>query len=200
MRLHETCAMIAHINSKSIIGLKGVIMNTIDTIMSRKSIRSYTGESISDEELNTIIEAGEAAPVGMGRFGSCHITIIKNKELISEIDSAAAKMFGNPASHPLYGAPIFVVVSANIPPQSENSMHSSAAMIVHNMALMATDMGIGSCDIWGAVRAMNADSALVKKLNLPEGFVPCCGIILGKTTETFTKRDIDFNRMGKNII
>lgn len=175
-------------------------MNTIDTIMSRKSIRSYTGESISDEELNTIIEVGEAAPVGMGKFDACHITIIKDKALISEIDSAAAKMFGNPAAHPLYGAPIFVVVSANIPPQMDNVMFSSAAMIVHNMALMATDLGIGSCDIWGAVRALNGDPAFVQKLNLPEGFVPCCGIILGKTNETFTKRDIDFNRIGKNEI
>ncbi len=38
-------------------------MNTMETICSRKSIRTYTGEQITEEQLNTILKAANAAPI-----------------------------------------------------------------------------------------------------------------------------------------
>ena len=58
------------------------------------------------------------------------------------------------------------------------------------MALAAVELGLGACHIWGAVRAINADEALLKELSLPEGFAPCCGLIAGKTAETYAPREI----------
>lgn len=53
-------------------------MNTMETICSRKSVRTYTGEQITEEQLNTILKAANAAPVGMGQYEGVHLTVITN--------------------------------------------------------------------------------------------------------------------------
>lgn len=176
-------------------------MEVLSVINERKSIRSYTGRQISDEQLATILKAAEEAPVGMGRFENYHLTIVTNREILAQIDAAGAKAFGDPNMHPLYGAPMYILVSAKAPePGRENSVLSSAAIIVHSMALAATDLGVGQCDIWGATAAMSKVPQIVESLKLPEGFVPCCGIVLGQTEETYETRDISLDRISKNAI
>ena len=39
---------------------------TIEDLISRRSIRKFKDEQISDEDLNTILEAGTYAPTGRG--------------------------------------------------------------------------------------------------------------------------------------
>lgn len=175
-------------------------METLDTICSRKSIRKYTGEGISEEELNKLLVAAEASPIASGQFQNYQLTVVENKELIAEIDANGAAFSGNPKAHPLYGAPLLIVVSAKVSAGRENPVYSSAAMIVHNIALEAVDLGIGHCDIWGTTMGLAQNPDLVKKLNLPEGYTPCCSIILGRTGETYTKREIPLDKIKVNRI
>ena len=176
-------------------------MNTLEAIYSRKSIRSYTGESITNEELNTILKAANASPVGMGQFESLHLTVITNKELLGKIKAVTAAMFGKPDMHPLYGAPTLILVSSKKPaPMMENVAYSNAAIMVHNMSLAATELGVGSCYIWGATAALSRNAEILAKLDLPEDFIPCCAIALGKTDCTYEMRDIPENKIAKTII
>lgn len=176
-------------------------MNTMDTLKRRRSIRTYTGEGISREELNMILDAAYAAPVGMGAYDSLALTVVTNKKLLAKYDEAAARLFQKPDSHPLYGAPMMIVVSSQMQnPPMDNVSYSNAAIIAHNMTFAAVEQGIGSCLIWGAVVAGNADKELVKELNLPEGYRPCCAVILGKTTEVYEPREIPANRIKTLII
>lgn len=71
-------------------------MNTMETICSRKTIRSYTGENITADELNVILKAANASPVGMGQYDSMHLTVITNEELMNKIDAAGALCLVNP--------------------------------------------------------------------------------------------------------
>lgn len=49
-------------------------------------------------------------------------------------------MFNKPDMHPLYNAPTLIVVSSKKPePMMENVAYSNAAIMVHNMALAATE-------------------------------------------------------------
>lgn len=176
-------------------------MNTMETICSRKSVRNYTGESITVEELDTILKAANASPVGMGQFDSLHLTVITNKELLSKIEKATAVMFGKPDMHPLYNAPMLVLVSSKeAAPMMENVVYSNAAIMVHNMALAATELGVGSCYIWGAVVAASHNPEILAELKLPEGFIPCCAICLGKTEETYELREIPVNKISQTTI
>ncbi|MCD7981390.1 MAG: nitroreductase family protein [Clostridiales bacterium] len=170
-------------------------METLKAINARKSVRSYTG-ALSDNALQTVLAAGQAAPIGMGKYDAMHMTVIRDSSLLAELDKNAADFFGNPSMHPLYQAPCLILISTPVPdPANGNVAYSNAAVMTQNMSLAATDIGIGSCLIWGAVAALNTNPALVAKLNLPEGHTVCCGIAIGETKDTFPERDIPADRI-----
>lgn len=176
-------------------------MNTLETLYSRHSVRSYTGEPLTEGELAEILKAAKAAPVGMGKYETLHLTVIQNPDLLKEIDSTAAALFQQPQMHPLYGAPTLVLVSAQVPPEGMGNIpYSNAATVVQNMALAATELGVGVCHIWGATFALAKSPELVKELSLPEGFAPCCAAILGKTNETYAQRDIPEDRIAVTVL
>ena len=175
-------------------------METMSTITSRRSIRSYTGEGISDSDLQTVLKAANAAPVGMGKYENAHLSVIQDPKLLREIEASAAEALGRPDASIFYGAPTYIVVSAK--PYGDalgNIDYANTGIIVHNMALAATDLGVGSCYIWGGTMALVANPALVARLNLPEGFVPCGGIVLGVSDETYAPREIP-QRIGTNYV
>lgn len=170
----------------------------MEAIFKRRSVRSYTGEQIGDDDLNLILKAANAAPVGMGRYDDVHLTVVTRAELLGKIDAAGAAMFGKPDIHPLYGAPTLIVVSAKMPTDEgmKNVTYSNAAIIAQNMALAATELGVGSCHIWGATMALARNAELLAELRLPAGFVPCCAVALGKTEGTFAEREIPLDRIA----
>ncbi|MGN0814161.1 MAG: nitroreductase family protein [Candidatus Coproplasma sp.] len=176
-------------------------MNTFETICSRKCVRSYTGELPTEEELKKILIAANASPVGMKAYDSLVLTVISDKSLLEKIDENCGEYMKMQNFSMLYGAPCLILVSSKIAPQpGDNTAYSNAAIIVHNMALEAVELGLGSCYIWGAVFALNSNAALIKELNLPEGYVPCCALALGKTQETYAEREIPEDRLKINYI
>lgn len=171
-------------------------MNAMDLICSRKSIRSYTGENITDAELKTLLTAAYAAPIGRAEYDSLALTVITNPDLLKKLDENTAKLFKKPDLHPLYHAPMLIVVSTPLTQTPmDNIAYSNAAIIVENIALAAVELGIGSCHIWGAIMALKDAPELVAELNLPEGYSPCCSIILGKTNEKYEPREIPEERI-----
>ena len=175
-------------------------MNTFDNLFSRKSIRAYNGESITEAELNQILKAAYAAPVGRALFDTLHLTVITNRDYINKWEDYCVSQTEH---RPFYGAPAVILVSSLIPStdlKSVNVNFSNAAILVQNMATAATELSIGSCHIWGAVRFLNDNEELLKELNLPEGMIPCCAIILGHTDEKYTPRDIPENKIKTDFM
>ena len=176
-------------------------MNTMDAICSRKSVRSYTGENISEAELKQILKAAYAAPVGMKAYDTLILTVVTNQAFMDKLNADSAAMMGRPDAVPLYGAPMLIIVSSTLPGGArDNVAHSNAACIVENIALEAVELGIGTCHIWGAIRALNANPELLKELELPEGYVPCCAVILGHTDETYELREIPMDRIKTDYL
>lgn len=172
-------------------------MNFTTVLNARKSIRSYTGECITDEAMKKIIHAANASPVGMGKYDSVHITIVKDKEILSELENNTAKIFNVEGHSFLYGAPELIIVSTN---STDNVGYSNAAIIAQDMALAAVDENVGACHIWGCIMALQANPALIQKLGIPEGFTPACALAVGVTTETYETREIPENRININEI
>jgi nitroreductase len=175
-------------------------MNTFDNLFSRRSIRKYNGENITEEELQLILKSAYSSPVGRARFDSLNITVITNRNYIDKWEDYCEKTINH---RPFYNAPMVILVSSLIPAtdlKSVNVNFSNAAILVQNMAIAATELGIGSCHIWGAVRSLTDNEELLNDLNLPEGMIPCCAIILGHTDETYTLRDIPDDKIKTNFI
>ena len=55
------------------------MMNAMDNLFARRSIRSFTGEPLERETIDHLLKAAYAAPVGMGRYDSLHITVVTNR-------------------------------------------------------------------------------------------------------------------------
>ena len=94
---------------------------------------------------------------------------------------------------------MLILISSKKMPMMENVMYSNAAIMAHNISLAATELNIGSCYIWGAVAGMTNDEEILKELNLPIDFIPCCAVSIGKTNETFEEKEIP-NRIEKKYI
>ena len=159
-------------------------MNTLDAISNRKSIRSFTGEPVSQEELDQVLHAAQSAPVVMADYNNCILTVVKDREVLDLIEDAGRALFNSDAMpNPLYGAPTLVLVSMRIYPGREAAMFASAGAIVENMAIAATDLKIGSCWIWASVTAVQGNKEIYDRLGLPEGFTPCGSLVLGRAEE-----------------
>ena len=164
--------------------VKRGVMQTLDAISNRKSIRSFTGEPVSQEELDKIIHAAQSAPVVMADYNNCILTVVQDPEVLGLIEDAGRALFNSDAMpHPLYGAPTLILVSMRIYPGREAAMFASAGAIVQNMSIAATDLKIGSCWIWASVTAVQGHRDIYERLGLPEGFTPCGSIILGRAEE-----------------
>ena len=112
-----------------------------------------------------------------------------------------ADLTGTPDLHPFYGAPTVILVSSDISAHPMNNVnYSNAAIIVQNMALAAVELGVGSCHIWGAVRALENEDDFIKELNIPEGKIPCCALALGHFDGEYELREIEDNRILTNYV
>lgn len=176
-------------------------MNTLETLYSRKSIRNFNGDGITEAELQEILKAAYAAPVGHALYDTLGLTVISNKELLEKWEKHMATVTGEPDLHPFYGAPTVILVSSVMPAAPMNNVkYSNAAIVVHNMALAATELGVGACHIWGATGVLDGNAELIRELKVPEGMVPCCAIALGKTDEKYIIREIPDNRIKTEYI
>lgn len=176
-------------------------MNTLETIFSRKTIRNFNGVNITEDQLNAILKAAYAAPVGRAMYETLSMTVITNKELLCKWEQIVATAMGNPDMHPFYGAPTVILISSAMPSlQANNVNYSNAATLVQNMALAATELGVGACHIWGAVGALNGNSDFIKELKVPDGMTPCCAIALGCFDGKYEQREVDENRIKTEYI
>ncbi len=167
-------------------------MNTLNALYSRRSVRNFNGKAVSERELSEILKSAYAAPVGRAMYDSLSMTVVTNKDLLRKWEQYMADAVGNPDIHPFYGAPTVILVSSE---GDGNVNYSNAAILVQNMALSATDMGVGACHIWGAVGVLKGNAELVKELKVPDGMTPCCAIALGHFDGKYEIRSIPENRI-----
>ena len=160
-------------------------MNTLEAIAKRKSTRAYTDRQIPEEALDAILKAGCAAPVAMARYDSLHITVVQTKELIDRVNAATeetlVKRIGQRKSMD-FGAKTLIFVSSK-PIHRPGTECCNVGIVVENMVLAATDLGIDSVILGAAPAAVAQDPELMKALEIPEGFTPILGIFLGYGAE-----------------
>ncbi len=125
------------INS-GVINMNEVIKN----IKTRRSVRKFSDEQISENILNEIISAGLYAPSAMNTQ-LWQITVLKNDEKIVELQKAVAKALDRPDYHRFYGAPVFIIVTV---PSDYRHGAVDTACVLENMFLAAHSLGVGS--VW----------------------------------------------------
>jgi nitroreductase len=154
-------------------------MGVLDIISSRRSIRKYKADTIPEEALRQILQAGILAPSGNNRqtWNFYVVQGKKREEMVSRLMEGLANrekegedLAGVKHSFDIMAqAPVTVFVyrpNRTEPwPASSKSQHlsdvvdvQSVGACIENMVLMAEEMGIGSlwiCDVFAAYEELN---------------------------------------------
>ena len=150
-------------------------METIQAIMTRRSIRSWTNEPVTPEERKTILEAAMNAPSAADARPWHFVTID---------DPAVIAQFTQMGGTEMLAESTFMVlvccdVSKEIYPGFWPQDCSCAA---HNMQLAAHDLGIGC--VWIAVHPLEEREKTCRKvLNIPKSITPFALIAMGVPNE-----------------
>lgn len=115
--------------------------STIIDLKTRRSIRAYKPEQITDEELNTILEAGTYAASGMGAQAAV-IVAVQDKTLITKLEQLNAEALNAPGEKTFYGAPTVLTVLAD---KTQATPFQDGDLVMGNLMNAATALGIGSC-------------------------------------------------------
>lgn len=112
---------------------------TIKTLASRASCRSYRPEPLSREQLEDILTAGLKAPSGMNRQTQ-RFVVVQDPETISELSRMNAAVMGKNID-PFYGAPDVIVVLV----KKEGTYLYDGSLAMGNLLNAAYSMGLGCC-------------------------------------------------------
>ena len=162
---------------------------TLAVIKNRRSIRKYKAEQISDEELQSIMEAAIHAPSAINQQ-KWHFTVIQDKAALAKIVSIAKvnmmnsgiEFLTNRASSPdfdlFHKAPTVVMITAD---EKTRFTEVDCGAAVENIALAARALNIGSCPIGLAEFAFASEEAdeIKRELGVPEGYKHVISITLG---------------------
>lgn len=175
-------------------------MNTLEAIAKRKSTRAYNGEQISEDALQAILKAANAAPVAMAKYDSLHITVIQSEAVIKQINDLTAEMFAKRMGvkkNTDFGAKTMVLVSTSTEGLPPEMVYANVGIVIENMVLAATSMGIDSVILGGAPAIVAQNAELVKSLGIPEGCKPVLGALFGyaQNDEPAKEHSIEVNRV-----
>ena len=174
---------------------ENTVPSALDVIMTRTSIRNFTGDPVSREQLETILKAGMAAPTAMNTQ-PWRFVVVTDKERIAEV-------FGSgPRSGMFQTAGAVIVVCGETtsmrkpfgqPDAPEVEMpnmcwYEDCALAGENILLAAHALGLGA--VWTAgYPAQERIAPIAAALGLPEKVVPLCIIPIGVPAENPAPKD-----------
>lgn len=158
-------------------------MNTVfETIKHRRSVKKYKNTPVPRELVEKVAEAGTYAASGMNRQSPI-ILAITNKEVRDKLAAINAKAMGMEGIDPFYGAPVVLVVLA----KKDVPTHVyDGSIVMSNMMLAATELGLGNCWIHRAKEEFESDygKEILAKLGINDEYEGVGNLILGYADET----------------
>ncbi len=152
-------------------------MDALEAIRTRRSVRRYTPEPVSEEQLRVLLEAAMLAPSAANQQ-AWHFVVVDERELLDRI----------PTFHPycafLREAPLGVAVCGDLKRERFGGMFwvQDGAAATQNLLLAARALGLGAC--WLAVYPIDERvRGLRELLRLPDHLVPLNVVSVGHPAE-----------------
>ena len=151
---------------------------TMEDLLTRRSVRSYTDEIPPMEVIEEICKAGTYAPTGMNRQSPI-IIAVTNKEMRDRMSKLNAGVMGAD-NDPFYGAPVVLVVLAD---KSVHTCVEDGSLVMGNLMNAAHAKGLGSCWIHRAREVFESEEGkqILKELGIEGDYVGVGNCILGYT-------------------
>ena len=144
----------------------------LDNIHARKSVRSYTEEAVSHEQVETLLRAAMAAPSGMN-LQAWRFVVVTRQEVKDKLATGFNKMIAK--------APVVIVVcgkTTNKLGASNNNWTADCAAATENLLLAAEALGLGA--VWTACYPYDDRmNPAIEALGLPDNVKPYCIVPVG---------------------
>ena len=156
----------------------------LENIHSRKSVRQFTSEPVSDEHIETMLRAAMAAPTAVN-YQPWRFVVITERE---QLDAMSEVL---PFAKMLKQAPLAIVVCGQTTwfDGNENPFwQQDCSAAVQNLLLTAEALGLGA--VWtGVYPDMRLAQPLAEYLGLPSDVMPLCTSPIGHHDGTTPPRD-----------
>ena len=161
---------------------------TIQTIATRYSCRSYTGESIEAEKIEAMAKAAVQSPSAMNQQ-PWQIIVIEDKALLDEMDVTTMEMLSQMEDTSMYdrimgrGGKLFYNAPCMFIVAKKLETDLDCGIVTENIALAASSLGLGNV-ICGLARLMfNTEKGEEYKAKLiPEGYEFGMSVLVGYST------------------
>lgn len=151
-------------------------MDCLDAIMSRRSIRNYTDEPVTDGQLEVLLRAAMAAP-SAGNQQSWRFIVVRGEEQRLALSQAT------PYSGMIARAPLALVICGDeTAPKHPGYWVQDCSAAIENLLLAAHATGLGA--VWIGCHPVAERVANVRRIcGIPEGIEPMSMIALGHPSE-----------------
>lgn len=175
-------------------------METQSTLLNRHSCREFTEEQIKENELQTILQAANSAPVSLGNYDDVELCIIQNREMIEEIEQTVSTIMPSIGIHSAYKAPTLILINGKRETaEKEYLPYCNASCIAENIMLSATDFGLGSVYLYAVPFILSQIPQLCKKLEIRNDFFPVAAVAVGNPQHQPLLRETPFEKINKKI-
>ena len=151
-------------------------METMEALFTRRSIRKYTPDSLTDEQIQLLLKTAMSAPNALGNR-PWHFVVITDRDILQRI----------PGVHPHAGmiaaAPAAVLVCGDLSlKRSESWWSQDCSAATENILIAAAAMGLGA--VWlGVYPREDRVNGLRELLGIPDHIVPFSLIPIGYPAE-----------------
>jgi nitroreductase len=151
-------------------------MDALEALMTRRSVRAYTGEPVSDDQVKMILAAAMQAPSASNRQ-PWHFVVMRERERLNRL--AEILPFGKM----LRQAPLGIVVCADVDrEQRAGYWVQDCSAATQNILLACHALGLGA--VWIGVYPRDERVLAVRELLAPPATVtPLCAIAIGWPAE-----------------
>lgn len=168
----------------------------LDVIKTRVSVRHFTGEKLTDAQIDTILRAGMSAPTAVNKQPWAFVVVDDPETLMLLSDTLKSSRIENGASHA-------IAVCGNMQKALEGEGQGywveDTSAATENMLLAAHAMGLGG--LWVGVYPISERVKSVSEiLGLPNHIIPMCLVVLGYPNEQpevkdkFLQENIHYNK------
>jgi len=165
-------------------------------IMERRSTRGFNAVQLTEEQLQTLIDAALASPTARNTQ-NWHFSIVQNQEMLDEFSADAARLMAEkmPAGsrgrfedsdfHVFYHAPTVIFISR--PADCESKfIDVDCGIACQNIVLAAQSMGLGTVIVGLAMDLFLSEKGehYNRLFGIPEGYRYAIAVVVGHNTVT----------------
>ena len=151
----------------------------ISNIMTRVSVRDFTGEKITEAQIDTLLRAAMSAPSAINKQPWAFI-VVTDDTLIAQLGEALP--YSRCCNHPA----VAIIPCGDLSKAIEGEMGAfwinDVSAATENILLAAHAMGLGA--VWTGLHPdMNRATMVQQMLRLPEHIIPLCVVPVGVPAE-----------------